>query len=359
MKCLYVIRIIFITIRRDLMQRTGKVFLVLLVVFLMVAGNLSARGGDERPWPTRPITIIVPWGAGGSTDQITRVTAAELEKELGVRIVIQNQPGASGSTGTKNTLDAARDGYTWTSGAADDLALYRVNGLLETSIEDDWEIFLSAGMVGIVGVNVDSKYQTFPELLADFRANPGQITVATAGQVSAGTSYIELIRKYTGIEYRLVTYDGGNPAVTAVVAGEAMVTTQLSVEQANMIRGGRIRPLAVIAENDLNLSGYGVIPSITRFVPDLQIGIKYFGIYIPKGVPQEVITTVTNAWNKVITGGNESIQKWADEQGAIFAPVIGQEAQRRARQFYQQTAWIYYDAGMARVRPDTVGIPRP
>jgi tripartite-type tricarboxylate transporter receptor subunit TctC len=325
---------------------------------LFAAAAQQQSGGSE--WrPTRPITVIVPWGAGGSTDQATRVVAAELEKELGTRIVIQNQPGASGSTGTKNVMDAPKDGYTWAAGAADDLALYKVNGLLDTSIQDDWEIFLSAGMVGIVGVNADSRYQTFDQLLADFRANPGQISVATAGQVSAGTSYMELIKKYTGVNYRLVTYDGGNPAVTAVVGGEVQVTTQLSVEQANMIRGGRIRPLAVIADTDLNLQGYGVIPAITRWVPELKIGIKYFGLYIPKGVPQEVITTVTNAWNRTMAGGNASIQRWADENGAVFAPVAGQAAQQRAREYYQQIAWVYYDAGMATVSPASVGIPRP
>jgi len=213
-------------------------------------------------------------------------------------------------------------------------------------------------MVGIVGVNVDSKYQTFDQLLADFRANPGQIGVATAGQVSAGTSYIELIKKYTGIDYKLVTYDGGNPAVTAVVAGEVMVTTQLSVEQANMIRGGRIRPLAAIADRDLNLEGYGVIPSITKFVPECKIGLKYFGIYIPKGVPQEVIATVTNAWNRAVPG-SAAIQKWANDQGAIFDPYTGQAAKTKAREFYQPLAWIHYDAGTTKISPASIGIPRP
>jgi tripartite-type tricarboxylate transporter receptor subunit TctC len=125
-----------------------------------------------------------------------------------------------------------------------------------------------------------------------------------------------------------------------------------------MIRGKRIRPLAVIADTDLNLQGFGVIPSITKFVPNMKVGLKYFGIFIPKGVPQEVITTVTNAWNKVIPG-NAAIQKWADEQGAIFDPYTGQTAQDRARAFYQPVAWIYHDAGRTAVSPDTVGIPRP
>jgi tripartite-type tricarboxylate transporter receptor subunit TctC len=74
------------------------------------------------PWrPERPVTIIVPWAAGGSTDQMARVVAAELESELGQRFVVVNQPGASGSIGTRNALEAARDGYTRAAGAAVDL----------------------------------------------------------------------------------------------------------------------------------------------------------------------------------------------------------------------------------------------
>jgi len=334
------------------MNLSKRIVCVLLCV-LLFTGVVCAQ------WkPNKPINIIVPWGAGGSTDQATRVVAAELEKELGVTIVIVNQPGASGSTGTKYVMDQPKDGYTWASGAVDDLAMYKLNGMLDTVLDNDWEVFLSAAMVGIVGVNANSPYQTFPQLLADFKAKPGQIAVATAGKVSAGTSYIELIKKFTGIDYKLVTYDGGNPAVTAVVAGEVQVTTQLSVEQANMIRGKRIRPLAAIADRDLNLQGFGVIPSITKFVPECKIGLKYFGIYIPKGVPQEVITTVTAAWNKVMPK-NAAIQKWADEQGAIFDPYSGPAAKTKAREFYQHLAWIHFDAGTTKISPDTIGIPRP
>ena len=95
----------------------------------------SPRWRAARRWPssgspTRPINLIVPWAAGGSTDQVTRVTAAEIEKALGQKIVIVNQPGASGSIGTKSALDAPKDGYTWTAGAAQDLGTYQTLGML-------------------------------------------------------------------------------------------------------------------------------------------------------------------------------------------------------------------------------------
>jgi tripartite-type tricarboxylate transporter receptor subunit TctC len=343
------------------MKNSGRFLLIAALMLLVITGGLFAAAGRDSAdgsWkPNKPIHIIVPWGAGGSTDQVTRVTAAELEKALGVRIVIDNQPGASGSTGTKNAMDAPKDGYTWTAGAAVDLATYQVNGMLQTNIKNDWDIFLTVGNVGIIGVNADSKYQTFDQLLADFKANPGQIGVATAGQTSSGHVNIEMIRKYTGIEYKHVTYDGGNPAVTAVVAGEVLVTSQLAVEQANMIRGGKIRPLAVLTETDLDLDGYGKIPSIKKWIPDFKLGPNYFGIFIPKGVPREVIDAVTKVWNENIITSAE-VQKYAKENGAVFDPSAGAKAQDKAFEFYQPVAWLYFEAGKAVVSPDTVGIPK-
>jgi tripartite-type tricarboxylate transporter receptor subunit TctC len=344
------------------MKKTGGLLFCAVLMFLVIAGNLFATGVKESAdgsWkPNKPIHIIVPWGAGGSTDQVTRVTAAELEKALGVRIVIDNQPGASGSTGTKNAMDAPKDGYTWTAGAAVDLATYQVNGMLQTNIKNDWDIFLTVGNVGIIGVNADSKYQTFDQLLADFKANPGQIGVATAGQTSSGHVNIEMIRKYTGIDYKHVTYDGGNPAVTAVVAGEVLVTSQLAVEQANMIRGGKIRPLAVLADSDLNLDGFGNIPSIKKWIPEFKLGPNYFGIFIPKGVPKEVVDAVNKVWaDKIVTSAE--VQKYARENGAVFDPSYGATAQNKAFEFYQPVAWLYFDAGKAVVSPDTVGIAKP
>lgn len=335
------------------MRKLALIALVALLVFATV--GVSA----QPTWkPSKPITIIVPWGAGGSTDQVTRVCAAELEAALGQKIVIVNQPGASGSVGTKNALDAERDGYTWTAGAAADLATYKVQGMLDTDIRNDWHLFLSVANVSVVGVNAATKYKDMKALLDAFKKQPGKITVATAGQSSAGHIGIELIRKYTKIEYKHVTYDGGNPAVIACVSGETQATTQLAVEQADMIRGKKIRPLAVMSDKPLNLEGYGVIPPITNWIKDFKTGPNYFGIFIPKGVPQEVVDTVTKAWQDTIMR-SAKVQEYAKSRGAVFDPSFGQMAQDRAFSYYQPVAWLYFEAGKAKVSPDTVGIPKP
>jgi tripartite-type tricarboxylate transporter receptor subunit TctC len=116
--------------------------------------------------PEQPITIIVPWAAGGSTDQVTRVVAGELEDALGQSVVIVNQPGASGSVGTKNAWDAPHDGYTWAAGAASDLGTYPVLGMLDHTL-DDWRLYLDVANVAVVGVNPDTPWQDFGQLLDD------------------------------------------------------------------------------------------------------------------------------------------------------------------------------------------------
>jgi len=324
-----------------------------------VAAGLALTGAAQaQQWkPTRPINLIVPWAAGGSTDQVTRIAASEMEKALGQTIVIVNQPGASGSIGTKSAFDAPRDGYTWTAGAAQDLGTYETLGSLKTRITD-WHLFLNVANIQVIGVNPKTPYNNAQELLDAMKAKPGQISVATAGVTSAGHNAMELIAKVTGVKYRHVTYDGGNPAVVATVAGEADVTTQLAVEQADMIRGKRLRPLASVSDKPLELEGYGVIPPLSQTLPGFTAPANYFGIFIPKGVPDEVVKTVEKIWTENIAK-SEALKKYATSRGALFAPQSGEAAQKAVFPAVQANAWLLFDGGKAKVSPDTVGIPRP
>ncbi len=318
---------------------------------------IAAPAAAQQWKPSRPINLIVPWAAGGSTDQITRVTAIEMEKALGQTIVIINQPGASGSIGTKSALDATKDGYTWAAGAAQDLGTYETLGSLKTRI-NDWHLFLTVANIQVIGVNPKTPYNTAKELLDAMKAQPSKISVATAGVTSAGHNAMELISKATGVKYRHVTYDGGNPAVVATVAGEADVTTQLAVEQADMIRGKRLRPLAAVSDKPLELEGYGVIPPLSQTLPGFTAPANYFGIFIPKGVPADVVKTVQKIWDENIAK-SEAIKKYATSRGALFAPSSGEAAQKAVFPAIQANAWLLFDGGKAKVSPDTVGIPKP
>ncbi|MEZ5629110.1 MAG: tripartite tricarboxylate transporter substrate binding protein [Burkholderiaceae bacterium] len=318
----------------------------------------TAAGSAMAQWkPTRPINLIVPWAAGGSTDQVTRVVAAELEKSLGQTIVIVNQPGASGAIGTKSALDAPKDGYTWTAGAAQDLGAYQALGSVNTSIKD-WHLYLNVANIQVIGVYPSRPWKTAKELLDDMKARPGQISVATAGVTSAAHNAMDQIVKATGVKYKEVSYDGGNPAVVATVAGEADLTTQLAVEQADMIRGKRLRPLATVSDKPLELEGYGSIPPLSQTVPGFTAPANYFGIFIPKGVPDEVTKTLDKIWADQIVK-SEALKKYANSRGALFDPLYGDAAQKAVFPAVQSNAWNLFNSGKAKVSPDTVGIPKP
>jgi len=336
-----------------------RILSVMIVSLMVTALVLGAWGNVSRAeWKAeKPINLIVPWGAGGSTDRSARATVGVLEEALGQKIVVVNQPGASGSVGTKSCLDAAKDGYTWTAGAAKDLGNYKIQGLLDTVIQD-WHLFLNVSMPQVVSVNADTPYKTFDELLQAFKDKPSTIPVATAGINSAGHTAIEQIKKYTGIEYKHVTYDGGNPAVIATVSGEAQVVPQLSVEEVDMLRAGKLRALAVLSDKALEIEGYGTVPPITQWIPDFKTAPIYFGIFLPKGTPDEVISTLGKVWDETVKN-SPALKDFAVKNAVFFDPAWGEEAQKKAFPMIQLDAWLKFESGQAKISPDTVGIPKP
>jgi len=320
------------------------------------AFSFSASAALAQEWkPDRPINIIVPWGAGGSTDQVTRVTAPILAEALGQSVVVVNQPGASGAVGTQEVLNKPKDGYTWTANAIANNATYSVTGLVPDTNIDDWHIYLSVANVPVVAVPPESEFQDFGQLLEALKARGKEITIATAGITSSGGTAIAALADAGDFDYNMITYDGGGPAAIATAAGEAMVTTQLAVEQSELIRGGRLRPLAVLSEEPLTLDGVDPIPPITQWLPDMALAPDYFGILIPRGVPEEVIAAVDKIWEeKVMT--SEALRNYAETFGAVFAPSYGEEARARAMPVAILEACSSVERGEAVNDPSTIGI---
>ncbi len=319
---------------------------------------LAAPAALAQWQPDRPINIIVPWSAGGSTDQVTRVVAPILSEALGTDVVVVNQPGASGSIGTKAALDAERDGYTWTANAIANNATYAVTGLIEDTSVDDYEIYLSVANVPVVSVNADSPYQDFGDLLEALQTE--DVTVGTAGVNSSGGMALAALREAVGEPFnaRMVTYDGGNPAVIAAASGEVAATTQLAVEQAEMIEGGRIRPLAVLSDQPLEIEGLEPIPPITNWLPEMHTAPDYFGILIPKGAPEEVYDTVDQVWQEHVMT-SDALKTYARERGAVFAPAYGEEAMAKSMPVIVAEACARVARGEAVVSPSELGIDCP
>jgi tripartite-type tricarboxylate transporter receptor subunit TctC len=333
----------------------GSLSRAALVVAASAFALSSAPVLADEWQPDRPINIIVPWGAGGSTDQVTRATAPILADELGVAVVVVNQPGASGAVGTQEVLDAPRDGYTWTANAIANNATYSVTGLVPDTSVDDWHVYLTVANVAVVGVPADSEFEDFGQLLEAFRERGSEITVATAGVTSSGGTAIAGLGEVGGFDYRMVAYDGGGPAAIATAAGESMVTTQLAVEQAELIRGGRLRALAVIADEPLTIQGVDPIPPITEWLPDMPTAPSYFGIFIPTGVPDEVIATMDRIWEEHVMT-SETLREYAETNGAVFAPSYGEAAIQAATPIIIQEACVAVERGTAEMDPSEIGI---
>ncbi len=319
---------------------------------------LAAPGSAGAQWkPDHPINLIVPWSAGGSTDQVTRVVAPILEEALGQPVVVVNQPGASGSVGTQAALDAPRDGYTWTANAVSDVGNYAVTGLIAGTSLADYRPYLHIANVPVISVNADSPYQDFGQLL-DALKNGDDVTVATAGVNSSGGMALTAFQNAASVEARMIAYDGGNPAVLAAASGEAMATTQLASEQVEMIKAGKIRPLAALSSQPLDVEGIDPIPPITNWLPDMPTAPAYFGVFIPTGAPQEVYDTVDGIWkDKVST--SEALKTYALQHGAIFDPAFGDAAVEKAMPVITMQACARAKAGEAAVDPSTIGVTCP
>lgn len=319
--------------------------------------TMSFSASAQEWEPSEPVSVIVPWAAGGSTDTVTRIVAGELSNVIGQSFVILNQPGASGSVGTRAVWDAPHDGMTMAAGAAADLGAYPVFGTLDAKLED-WRMYLHVANPGLISVPVDSEWQDFGQLLEALKTSGEPITVSSGGISSATAINMQTLEKAADINYRAIVYEGGNPAVISTVSGETQFTAQTATEQVDMIRAGRLRPLAVVADQPLELEGFGTVPPVTDWLPEVKSAPNYFGIFVPADAPQEVLDTMDKVWAEHIVD-NEVLKKHAAERGALFNPTYGEEAVTAAMPYLSINAWQQFESGAAPNDPSQFDIPKP
>ncbi len=327
---------------------------LLLVVALLATAGLAYAAPGWRP--ARPVTVIVPWPAGGSTDMTARVLASQMERFLGQRIVIVNTPGAGGAIGMKEAWDRPRDGYTWAANSSTAVISYPVLGQLEVT-HRDWLYFYVLYAPNVIAVPANSPFRTARDLAEAMRARPGAIRVSSAGAGSSGHLGAETFRLAVGATYRHVPYAGGAPAVVAAVQGEVEAVMQLSMEVAEMLRAGRLRALAVMSRSPLTMEGYGVIPPITQVLPNFPETGSYFGLMLPKDMPADIVATVEAAFRPASEA--PAVRLFARQNGVVAVSLSGRQATEVTEQKARRVAWTLFEAGLAKKSPAELGIPRP
>jgi tripartite-type tricarboxylate transporter receptor subunit TctC len=324
-----------------------------LAPVLLALAPVAAFAADWKP--DKPVTIVVPFPPGGTADQVARLVAVEMEKSLGQRFVVTNQPGATGAIGARAVRDAPKDGYMWLGTAHRLVGTYGIMGDVKVGL-DEFHQFLAITNVPVISVAANAPYADFAPLLAALRDKPGQLTVGTAGPATSGHFAMEALAQTTKVKYRHVTYQGGAPAVLSTVTGETLINAELASDQAEMIRAKRLRPLAALSSAPLELKGFGTIPAIGKWVPNMPAVTTQFGILIPKGVPQDVVDTVTKIWTEKIAT-SAALKTWAEERGALVTVLSGKAAQDAVWPTVVSSAWMMHAAGLTRASPETIGIP--
>jgi tripartite-type tricarboxylate transporter receptor subunit TctC len=332
-----------------------KLGLVLALVALAVAG--AGLDAHAQAWkPTRPITVIVPWPAGGASDTTGRMIAGQMEQVLGQRMVIVNTPGGAGAIGTKEVWERPHDGYTLTANATAGFVSYALLGRMEQT-HRDWTYFLPMYTPNVIAVKADSPYKTVEDLLAAMKSRPGAVTVATAGVGSSGYYFMEQFKTVAGVTYRHVPYAGGAPAVVAVVGGEAEMVPQLSLEVAEMLRSGKLRALAVSSKDPLAIEGYGTIQPLAKALPKWEDYGSYFGLMAPKDLPKNVLAAYEEAFQKA--AALKAVKDYAVTKGGIPIALSGKAADDLVERLARKEAWIMFEAGQAQKSPADLKIPRP
>ena len=264
-------------------------------ILLASALALFAGLAQAQQFPTRPVTLIVPWPAGGSTDIGMRALASATEKQLGQSIVIENKPGAGGTIGPANMAAGAKpDGYTV---AQLPITVFRMPFIQKTSFDPTKDftyiIHITGYTFGIV-VKADAPWKTFGELIDYARTNPGKINYGTPG---AGTSLhitMEQIAKLKGIRWTHVPFKGVSESMNALLGGHIDVVSD-STGWAGSVDGGQARLLVTWGAS--RTKNWPNVPNLKESGIDM-ISNSPFGIGGPKGMDPAVVQILHDAFRK-------------------------------------------------------------
>jgi tripartite-type tricarboxylate transporter receptor subunit TctC len=271
----------------------------LVAAIALVAAGLSPASAQES-FPSRPITLIVPFAAGGSTDVIARVVAEAMRAELGQTIVIDNRGGAGGSLGTAAIAKAEPDGYTIGMGTASTLAINPAayKNLPYDIVKDLKPIGLIASVPNVVSVNPSVPVQSVTELVALARAQPGKLAYGSAGNGSVSHLMGEQFKLATGTDIIHVPYRGVGPALNDAVGGQIQILFDNLPTSLPLIKDSKLRALAVSSPQRLDI--LPEVPTFAELKLDDLDWMAFFGLVAPEKTPPALIEKLNAALNRAL-----------------------------------------------------------
>lgn len=276
----------------------------LAAVTLLAVQPLWAMAAD---YPDKPIRIVVPYAAGGSTDTLARLVAERLGRHLGQPAVVDNRPGASEQIAITQVARAAPDGYTLLlstlSGLAVNPGLYGPR--LQYNVQKDLApIVLAATVPSVVVVHPSLPVKNMAELGSYLKSRPGSISYASAGNGTPSHLAMEYYKRATGVDPVHVPYKGGAPALQEVMGGQVQLMIALVPEAMPMVKGGRLRALAVTSPK--RLAAYPDLPTVAESSGQELDATFWYGFVAPAGTPAPIMARLNQAINQIL--GEKDVQ---------------------------------------------------
>jgi len=259
-----------------------------LSVLAALTAGTSLRAAAAQTYPARPISLLVPWAPGGSTDILARIVATHLHQSMGQPVVIENRTGASGNIGTGAVARAAPDGYTILFNT---MSVHTMNHALFATmpfdgVKDFSPITLLAYVTNTMVVHPSVPANTVAEFIAYAKANPGKIAYASSGPGSTNHLCAALLERMAGIEMLHVPYRGGAPAVADTVGGQVQLFFTAGTQSLEHVKAGRLKLLGVTEAKRSPL--LPDVPTVAETVPGYEMTVWY-GAFGPPGMPKEIV----------------------------------------------------------------------
>jgi tripartite-type tricarboxylate transporter receptor subunit TctC len=304
----------------------------LLTALAAATAGALPLAASAQSFPSKPITIIVPFSAGGTTDILARVVGQALTTELGQSVIVDNRAGAGGNIGGQAAARAPADGYTLFMGT---VGTHAINAALYKKmpfdpIKDFAPLTRVANVPNLLVANPAQPYKTVQELIAYAKAHPGQVNFGSSGSGSSIHLSGELFKSMAKVDMQHVPYKGSAPAVTDLLGNQIGIMFDNMPSAIQHVRSGKLRPLAVTtAKRSPELPN---VPTIAESgVPGYE-ATSWFGLFAPAGTPAPIVAQLNKAIVKVL--GQADVKKKLAEQGAEpvaetpeqFAAFIQKEA---------------------------------
>lgn len=329
------------------------------IALSLVLLGIFAAGAAFAAYPDKNISGIIAWGAGGGTDNASRALTPIAEKLFGGKVILQNKPGAAGALATTTVANMPADGYTLLYNA-EGPAIYKVLGLGKYDYDDFEPICLMLYGIDVIAVHPSTPYKTLEDLLKAAKEKPKTIKLATTGTGGIPFVLASMFKSMKGAEFNMVGFDGDGSGITALLGGhvDAMPISMMGAGTVDLIKTGKLRALAII--HDKRVSQLPNVPAITEIYPEfkkkLPIG-HYYGVFVKKGTPQPVVDTLRKAYMTAVK--DPQFTDFIKRVNAIPLALTGEEAKKFIRKNQANVSWVLEDAGVTKVSPEKLGIPKP